>query len=89
MVAAEASADYIMFGGPEVEPALTLERVGWASELFELPCVAFANNANEIAPLIAAGADFVALDFVWRDTRGAAAAIAEAAQHLRLPEPIS
>ena len=89
MTAAEAGADYIMFGGPDVEPALTQEQVGWASELFELPCVAFANAADEIAPLVAVGADFIALDFVWRDPRGVAAAIADAAQYLRLPEPVS
>jgi thiamine-phosphate pyrophosphorylase len=89
MVAAEASADYLMFGGPEIALTTTEEQVGWASELFELPCVAFASSADEVAPLIAAGADFVALEFVWQDSRGAAAAIAETADRMRLPEPVS
>jgi thiamine-phosphate pyrophosphorylase len=88
MVAAEANADYIMFGEPGAALAMTLDRVGWASELFELPCVAFATNAAEIAPLTEAGADFVAIDFVWQDPRGAVVALADAAQHLRLPEPV-
>lgn len=89
MTAAEAGADYIMFGGSGIETAVTLEQTGWASELFELPCAAFAPHADEIAPLVAAGADFIALDFVWSDPRGAAAAIADAAKCLRLPEPVS
>jgi thiamine-phosphate pyrophosphorylase len=89
MVAAEASADYLMFGGTGIAPAATMERVGWAAELFELPCVGFANEMNEIAPLVAAGADFIAVDFIWNDPRGSAAAVAEIAQHLRLLEPVS
>jgi thiamine-phosphate pyrophosphorylase len=89
MVAAEASADYLMFGGPGVTPAATMERVGWAAELFELPCVGFASEMNEIAPLVAAGADFIAVDFIWNEPRGAATAVAEIAQHLRLLEPVS
>jgi thiamine-phosphate pyrophosphorylase len=89
MVAAEASADYLMFGGPGITPAATMERVGWAAELFELPCVGLANEMNEIAQLVAAGADFIAVDFIWNDPRGAAAAVAEIAQHLRLLEPVS
>jgi thiamine-phosphate pyrophosphorylase len=89
MVAAEASADYLMFGGTGIAPAATMERVGWAAELFELPCVGFSNEMNEIAPLVAAGADFIAIDFIWNDPRGAAAAVAEIAQHLRLLEPVS
>lgn len=89
MTAAESGADYILFGGPGVAPAKTVDRAAWAAELFELPCVAFAGEMSEIAPLVAAGADFIALDFVWRDPRGAAAGIAEAASHLRLPEPVS
>jgi thiamine-phosphate pyrophosphorylase len=89
MVAAEASADYLMFGGPGITPAATMERVGWAAELFELPCVGFASEMNEIAPLVAAGADFIAVDFIWNEPRGAATAVAEIAQHLRVLEPVS
>jgi thiamine-phosphate pyrophosphorylase len=88
MVAAEAGADYILFGGPDLPLAAAQERVAWASELFELPCAAFVSSAGEIAPLIASGADFIALDFVWRDPRGAAAAVADIGQHLRLPETV-
>jgi thiamine-phosphate pyrophosphorylase len=87
MVAAETGADYVMFGGPDATAAATLERVAWWAELFEAPCVGYATDMHEIAPLVAAGADFIALDFAWRDPRGVAAAIEEAAARLRLPEP--
>lgn len=89
MSAAESGADYLLFGEPGSPLDATREQVAWAAELFELPCVAYANDMTEIAPLVAAGADFIALDFIWRDSRGAAAAIAETAQHLRLPEAVS
>ena len=47
-----------------------VERVVGA-EVFELPCVAFARKRDEVAPLVAAGADFIALDYVWtRPARG-------------------
>lgn len=88
MLAAETGADYILFGDPDVPFAATQERVAWASELFELPCAAFANAADEITPLVASGADFIALDFVWRDPRGVVAAVADIGQHLRLPETV-
>jgi thiamine-phosphate pyrophosphorylase len=92
MTAAEQSADYVMFGEPDEtghRPAFEAieERVAWWAEVFEAPCVAFAGSLDEVAALVTAGADFVALgDCVWRDARGAAAAIAEAAVHMRLPE---
>ncbi|HVV78971.1 MAG TPA: thiamine phosphate synthase [Pseudolabrys sp.] len=89
MSAAEAGADYIMFGEPGAALNATQERVAWAAELFELPCVAYANDMTEIAPLVAAGADFIAADFIWRDPHGAAAAIADTAHHLHLPESVS
>jgi thiamine-phosphate pyrophosphorylase len=89
MSAAEAGADYIMFGEPGSALNATQERVAWAAELFELPCVAYANDMTELAPLVAAGADFIAADFIWRDPRGAAAAIADTAHHLHLPESVS
>jgi thiamine-phosphate pyrophosphorylase len=86
MLAAEASADYVMFGDPHADFTLVEEQVRWWAELFELPCVAYANSVSEIAPLVAAGADFIALDFVWRDPRGVAVALADVAGHLELPE---
>jgi thiamine-phosphate pyrophosphorylase len=89
MVAAESGADYVLFGGPDVPLDVTKEQVNWAAELFEMPCAAYASQMSDIAPLVAAGADFIALDFVWRDPRGVSAAITEAAAHLRLPEPAS
>jgi thiamine-phosphate pyrophosphorylase len=89
MVAADSGADYVLFGGPDVPLDITSERVNWAAELFELPCVAYASDMSEIAPLVAAGADFIAIDFPWRDPRGIPAALTEAAAQLRLPEPAS
>jgi len=70
MAAGEAGADYVLFGEPihGVAPPLeaTLERVEWWAEIFQTPCVAYAAEAADVAPLAAAGADFVALgDFVW------------------------
>jgi thiamine-phosphate pyrophosphorylase len=93
MSAAEAGADYVMFGEPDaqgVRPAFAAieERVAWWAEVFEAPCVAFAASIDEVAPLVRAGADFIALgDWIWRDPRTAAATIADAAQRLLLPEP--
>ncbi len=71
MAAAEAGADYVMFGEPEADgaaPSLeaTLERVDWWAEIFETPCVAYAHRLEDVAALAEAGADFVALgEAVW------------------------
>jgi len=44
----------------------------------------------EVGPLAKAGADFVALGpDIWNDPRGAATAIAEAAQELAAPEVVT
>ncbi len=92
MVAAEGGADYVMFGEPDASgerPAFDAiaERVAWWAEVFEIPCVGFAASMDEIAPLVAAGADFVALgDWLWRDPSAIAATLARAAGHLGLPE---
>jgi thiamine-phosphate pyrophosphorylase len=92
MVAAEAGADYVMFGEPGAageRPAFEAiaERVAWWAEVFEVPCVGFAASMDEVAPLAAAGADFVALgDWLWRDAPAIAATVMRAAGHLRLPE---
>ena len=94
MTAAEQGADYVMFGEPgengeRPEFASIEERVAWWAEVFEAPCVGFAASAGEVALLVTAGADFVALgDWLWNDPRGAAVCVAEAAAHLSLePAP--
>jgi thiamine-phosphate pyrophosphorylase len=92
MVAAEAGADYVMFGEPGAageRPAFDAieERIAWWAEVFEVPCVGYAAAMNEVAPLVQAGADFVALgDWLWRDVPAIAATVMRAAGHLRLPE---
>lgn len=91
MIAAEHGADYVMFGEPDENgerPSLAAiaERVAWWAEVFEVPCVAFAASLDEIGPLAAAGADFIALaDNVWRNEHGAGTA---AAKHLASAEPV-
>lgn len=95
MVVAERGADYAMFGMPDASgrrpPFEAIEeRVNWWAELFELPCVAYAASIEEIAPLVAAGADFIALgDWLWRDESAIAATLEATAARLRLPEAIA
>lgn len=92
MLAADQGADYVMFGEPDAtghRPAFDIieERVAWWAEVFEAPCVAYAGSLNEVAPLVKAGADFIALgDFIWREPSMIAATVAEAARDMRLPE---
>jgi thiamine-phosphate pyrophosphorylase len=92
MVAAEAGADYVMFGEPGASghcPAFAAveERVGWWAEVFEMPCVGYAAALDDVAPLVTAGADFIALgDWLWHEPAQVAATIASAAELLRLPE---
>ena len=79
MRAAEAGADYVMFG----EPDESGRRPSWWAEVFEVPCVGFAAALDEVEPLAAAGADFVALgDWAMRDAR----ACAEAGRRLAVVE---
>jgi thiamine-phosphate pyrophosphorylase len=88
-------AYYVLFGEPDetgLRPGFAAieERVGWWAELFEVPCVGFAGSADEVGPLVVAGADFVALgDWLWRDGETVAARVREAAACLRLPEAIA
>lgn len=77
MRAGETGADYVLFA--DDDRGALIERVGWWSELFSLPCVARAATLADVAPLAAGGADFVMLDdAVWSDARGPRAAVAEA-----------
>src|SRR5262245_56657873 len=76
MLAAEAGADYVMFGEPDEDgnrpsfEAIT-ERLAWWAEVFEIPCVGFAASLDEVEALARAGADFVAVgDCVFGDSRG-------------------
>jgi thiamine-phosphate pyrophosphorylase len=87
MVAAESGADYVLFGS--AEEAADLDRVAWCAEVLELPCVGFAREEAEVAPLVGAGADFIALDYIWREPGRAAELLAAAARYMRLPETAS
>ena len=92
MVAAEAGADYVMFGEPDAaghHPSrdAVIERVAWWAEVFEIPCVGYAAALDDIDALVAAGADFVAVgDALFDDPRGPKAAAADAAARLKVTE---
>ena len=80
MEAGDAGADYVAFGA--FYPTATKETkhradpviLSWWSTLFELPCVAIGGITPEnAAPLIAAGADFLAVsNAVWGNDEAAA-----------------
>ena len=71
-----------------VAEAAIEDRLAWWAEVFEIPCVAFAASVEDVAPLVAAGADFIALgDFLWRDPDSIAATMSQITRDLRLPEP--
>jgi thiamine-phosphate pyrophosphorylase len=88
MLAGEAGADYVMFGGPGPTGSrqafdAVAERVAWWAEIFEVPCVGFASSLEEVEPLAAAGADFVALgEWVFSDRHRCGRTISQAAQAL-------
>lgn len=89
MSAGEAGADYVLFGEPDAHghrPSVEAiaERLEWWAELFEPPCVGFAESVEEAREFAAAGADFVLVgDFIWADSRGPAAALADVEQAIR------
>jgi thiamine-phosphate pyrophosphorylase len=88
MIAAESGADYVMFGD-NARPSLDalLERVSWWAQVFEIPCVAYATELDEVSRLVDAGADFVAIgDAVFSDPRGVAVAVADAGDRLSIAE---
>jgi thiamine-phosphate pyrophosphorylase len=95
MLAAEAGADYVMFGEPDAagrRPAFEaiVDRVAWWAEVFQPPCVGYAGAEDEVAALARAGADFVALgDWIWTLPGGPAAAVSAAAAELATVESAS
>jgi len=83
MEAGEAGADYVAFGAfyasatktpPEMAEIETLR--GWA-EIMEIPCVAIGGiTAENCAPLVKAGAEFLAVSHaVWAHPSGPAAGV--------------
>ena len=89
MAAGEQGADYVLFGEPDAggqRPSVEAiaERLQWWAELFEPPCVGFAASCEEAYEFATAGADFILVgDFIWNDSRGAAAALKDAEQAIR------
>jgi thiamine-phosphate pyrophosphorylase len=83
MEAGEAGADYVAFGAfyptgtKQVEHFADPEILGWWSTLFPLPCVAIGGiTPQNAAPLVAAGADFIAVSgAVWNAAEGEAEAV--------------
>jgi thiamine-phosphate pyrophosphorylase len=83
MAAGEAGADYVAFGAffptgtkatvHRAEPEL----LRWWSDIMELPCVAIGGiTAENCAPLVSAGADFLAVvSAVWNHPEGPGAGV--------------
>jgi thiamine-phosphate pyrophosphorylase len=93
MLAAEAGADYVMFGEPDAEgrrPSFdaVAERIAWWAEVFEVPCVGYAESPEEAVRLAALGADFVAIGaMIWTDSP--AADLVSLAERLASVEPVA
>jgi thiamine-phosphate pyrophosphorylase len=83
MEAGEIGADYVAFGAffptgtKEVVHHAEPDLLEWWSEMFELPCVAIGGiTAENCAPLVQAGADFLAVvGAVWGHPDGPAAGV--------------
>lgn len=83
MEAGEAGADYVAFGAffptatKEVQHRAEPEIIEWWSGLFEIPCVAIGGiTAENCAPLVRAGADFLAvIGAVWSHPEGPGAGV--------------
>ncbi len=82
MEAGEAGADYVAFGAffptttKDASPA-NIETLQWWADMMELPVVAIGGiTAANCAPLVRAGADFLAVvGAVWNHADGAAAGV--------------
>jgi thiamine-phosphate pyrophosphorylase len=81
--AAEAGADYVAFGAffptgtKDVQHHADIAVLEWWAEMMELPCVAIGGiTAANCAPLVRAGADFLAVvSAVWGHAEGPAAGV--------------
>jgi thiamine-phosphate pyrophosphorylase len=94
--AAEAGADYVAFGAfypTKSKPQEKVDKWGvpspdiidWWSSNTVVPCVAIGGiTPQNCAPLLKAGADFIAaITAVWEHPKGAGAAVAEFAEKMR------
>jgi thiamine-phosphate pyrophosphorylase len=83
MEAGENGADYVAFGAfyPSgtkiVDYSADISLIGWWNALFGTPCVAIGGiTAKNAAPIIAAGADFIAVSgAIWNEVGNEAAAV--------------
>ncbi len=84
MLAAEAGADYVAFGAffptrtKEPRARAGIDLLEWWSEIMTVPCVAIGGiTAHNCAPLVRAGADFLAVvSAVWEHPDGPGAGVA-------------
>ena len=88
MLAGEAGVDYIWFGENRTDKPISLaqlhERVSWWTEIFEIPCVAYADTWDAVEQLASAKAEFIAVDrLVWQYDEGEAAAVQKVNDILR------
>lgn len=82
MLSGETGVDYVLFGSANparreaCDPDKILELAGWWAEIFQVPCAAIAETAEQADALAEAGANFVAVrDLVWADAQGAESAV--------------
>ncbi|MGI4942012.1 MAG: thiamine phosphate synthase, partial [Janthinobacterium lividum] len=83
MQAGDDGADYVAFGAffptttKDAPTRADPELITWWSDIMELPCVAIGGiTALNCAPLVTAGADFLAVvGAVWAHSDGAAAGV--------------
>ncbi len=83
MRAGEMGADYVAFGAffptatKETQHVAELDVLEWWSEIFEIPCCAIGGiTAQNCAPLVKAGADFLCVvGAVWNHPEGPAAGV--------------
>jgi thiamine-phosphate pyrophosphorylase len=89
MLAGEAGADYLLFGevdadGHRPSTEAIAERLEWWAEVFEPPCVGYAQTADEAELFASVGADFIMVgDAVWLDARGPKAALMDVVERLQ------
>jgi len=96
MTAAQAGADYVAFGAffptktKSPKASAHLELLKWWHDVMEVPCVAIGGiTVDNCAPLLAAGADFLAVSAgVWNHPDGSGAAVAAFIEAMAKAKPV-